>query len=136
VETRYDRGARIKELREAKKLTQNELGERCGVGKATVSKWEHQEQPNIELEVFFKLADALDIDPRELATGHIDERPKVRLSPASMAAARGLERLHPDLKLNLEMLIQTLVTSASETYHSWSTKERAKAKHRDTVHDG
>jgi transcriptional regulator with XRE-family HTH domain len=136
VETPYDRGARIKELREAKKLTQAKLGEKVGVGKATVSKWEKLGDPNIELLVFFKLADALDIEPRELATGRADERPKMKLSPASQAAAKGLERLHPDLKLNLEMLIQTLVTSASENYHAWSTKERTRAKHRDTVHDG
>lgn len=69
--TKETRSARIRRLREAKDLSLLDVGKELGVEKATVSKWENHKNgaPDIELDVFFALADLLGIEPRELATG-------------------------------------------------------------------
>ena len=53
-------GDRIRQLRLAKKLTLEELGDRVGVGKSTVRKWETGAIANMRRDKIAKLADALD----------------------------------------------------------------------------
>ena len=65
---RYVTGATIKQLREQRKLTQAELGERIGVTDKTVSKWETAKGfPDISL--LQPLAAALGISVMELLSG-------------------------------------------------------------------
>lgn len=54
-------GKKIKELRLSKGMTLEELGNRVGVGKSTVRKWETGEIANMRRDKIQKLADALDI---------------------------------------------------------------------------
>ena len=64
----YVTGAAIRQLREARKLTQAELGERIGVSSKTVSKWETARGlPDISL--LQPLAQALGISVMELMNG-------------------------------------------------------------------
>ena len=64
----YVTGATIKELREAKKITQAELAERIGVSDKTVSKWETAKGlPDISL--LQPLAKALGVSVIELMSG-------------------------------------------------------------------
>jgi transcriptional regulator with XRE-family HTH domain len=130
METRETRGQRIKRLREAKKLTQPELGKKLGVTKAAVSKWEAAASPNIDLDVFFKLADEFGIDPRELATGIASMRqealPRHRLELMQMYG-----RLPPEIRADIRSLVTTLSAAHSERYATWSRAEGERAAKRD-----
>lgn len=65
-------GSRIKTLRRARKLTQQQLADGIGVVKQTISAWENDNAKNMTLRNLFALADALDCDPRFLALGFTD----------------------------------------------------------------
>lgn len=62
-------GDRIKLLREAQGLTQQQLGELCGVSKSAVSQWEDGTTTDIKLIPFLKLCAALKTDPQYLVYG-------------------------------------------------------------------
>ena len=62
-------GDRIKLLREAKGLTQSELGKLCGVSKSAVSQWEDGSTANIKLSYFMRLIEVLGTDPKYLIWG-------------------------------------------------------------------
>ena len=53
-------GDRIRQLRLSKNMTLEELGDRVGVGKSTVRKWETGAIANMRRDKIAKLADALD----------------------------------------------------------------------------
>ena len=67
-------GRRIQTEREHRGWTQSELGKRCGgasgkgLTKGAVSQWENGTIKNIRLDTFFRLADALGLEARYLAT--------------------------------------------------------------------
>ena len=64
----YVTGTTIKQLREAKRLTQTELGEKIGVSSKTVSKWETAKGlPDISL--LQPLSQALGVSVIELMNG-------------------------------------------------------------------
>lgn len=52
-------GTRIRVLRNAKFLTQEELGDLVGVTKGAVSQWEGDKTENIKLQTFLRLLDVL-----------------------------------------------------------------------------
>lgn len=56
-------GERIKILREKKGYTLEELGQRIGVGKSTVRKWENGMIKNMRRDKIAKLAEVLDCSP-------------------------------------------------------------------------
>ena len=55
----------LAEWREARGLSQERLGERLGVSKMTVSRWERN-VASVNINVMSALAEALDIEPRDL----------------------------------------------------------------------
>ncbi len=57
---------KLSQLREARGWTQAELAERAGVTRATVSRIEGRKVVSLDLEVFEKLAKALDVHPAVL----------------------------------------------------------------------
>ena len=57
---------RLRELRDARGWTQAELAERAEVTRATVSRIEGGKVRSLDLEVFEKLAEALDVHPAVL----------------------------------------------------------------------
>lgn len=59
-------GQKIKELREAKGMTLEELGNKVGVGKSTVRKWEKEIIANMRRDKISKIADALNCSPAYL----------------------------------------------------------------------
>lgn len=59
-------GQKIKTLREQRGMTLEELGEKVGVGKSTVRKWETGMIANMRRDKIAKIAAALDTDPAYL----------------------------------------------------------------------
>lgn len=59
-------GSRIKAAREAKKMTQEELGAACGTTKQSIFKYETGVVTNIPLDKLEKIANVLDISPATL----------------------------------------------------------------------
>lgn len=132
METKHKttRAQRIKALRVAKGLTLEALGDKVGAGKAAVSKWEKDAHINIELDTFFKLADVLEIDPRELLTGEAAAH-KPDLPPHRLALIQAYGRLPSDVRMPIRAMIQTLDLAATERYASWSKDRQVEADSRD-----
>jgi transcriptional regulator with XRE-family HTH domain len=61
-----DTGYRIRERRRALDMTQEELGKKIGVSKATINKYETGVTPNLRRPTIEKLADALCTSPEYL----------------------------------------------------------------------
>lgn len=62
-------GSRIKQLREARGMTQPQLGKLVGVTKGAVSQWEHGLIANIRLKTVLKLCDTFGTDLQYLVHG-------------------------------------------------------------------
>lgn len=81
-------GERIKQLREQQGLTLEELGNKVGVGKSTVRKWENGMIENMRRDKIAKLAKALDVTPVYLMGWGDTENGSTRLpSNISLPAA-------------------------------------------------
>lgn len=59
-------GQKIKAIREEKGMTLEQLGDKVGVGKSTVRKWEEGMIKNMRRDKIKKISDALDISPAYL----------------------------------------------------------------------
>lgn len=76
-------GQRIHDLRIARKMTLEQVGDICGVGKSTVYKWETGDIENMRRDKIALLAKALGVDPvflmgwadepRSVQRGEVDE---------------------------------------------------------------
>ena len=62
-------GDRIKTLRQARGMTQEQLAAYCGVTKSAVSQWENGSTANIKLQPLMRLVDALRTDHAYLIYG-------------------------------------------------------------------
>ena len=62
-------GDRIRQLRNARGYTQEELGRLVGVTKSAVSQWEDGSTKNLKLETFLRVCDALKTDAPFLIWG-------------------------------------------------------------------
>ncbi|MFI6883771.1 helix-turn-helix transcriptional regulator [Streptosporangium canum] len=65
AELRRQLGARLREIRERQRLTQEQLGERAGVDRKTINRIENGLY-SPRLDNLFHIADALDVPPQEL----------------------------------------------------------------------
>ena len=65
-------GAKLRELRRRRMLSLRELGERSRVAFDNINKLENEER-RAQPRTLRKLADALDVEPRELMKGDDDE---------------------------------------------------------------
>ncbi|AVN60088.1 transcriptional regulator [Mesoplasma entomophilum] len=61
--------ANLKKIRQAKKLSQEQLGFRCGISKNYISDFERGKR-NITIKVFQKIVEGLEIQPEELLKTH------------------------------------------------------------------
>ena len=102
-----DIGTKIKELREANDMTLEELGNKVGVGKSTVRKWETGLIANMRRDKIAKLADALHCSPGYLM-GWED-------SPATAPAAdplhKKIDRLDDVDKIRTEAYVDGLLSA-------------------------
>lgn len=106
MESKKERlGDHIRRLRG--KRSQTEIAHAVGVTKAAVSKWESGGTHDIQLETFFKLADELGVDPRELATGEKTPR-ESDIAPRHLDLLRLYIGLAPDARAAIRALIEAL----------------------------
>lgn len=56
----------IKAKREAKKISQEELAEKAGISRTTLSKLEHDEEPIVNTTTLSKIAEALECPVNDL----------------------------------------------------------------------
>lgn len=63
-------GKRIKEARDAAKLSKSELARLVGVSPSAVTQWESDETKSLEGANLLKAARAMNVDPEWLGTGH------------------------------------------------------------------
>jgi transcriptional regulator with XRE-family HTH domain len=96
---------RIKEAREAARLTQAQLAEGCGISDRTVSAWENGIAEGIRGDTLFCIADKMRVDPRWLITG---EGVAPGVETALSEIVRGLEDLPVDQQEAVRALIRSL----------------------------
>ena len=70
-------GNYLKELRKSKGLTQEELSEKLGVSRRSVSRWETGSNLP-DLDILIELSDFYDVDLRDMLTGNTEEEPMDR----------------------------------------------------------
>ena len=68
-------GQRIHDKREEARMTMEELGERLGVSKQTICKWEQGKVKNIDRDYIGKMASMFHCDPNWLM--HMEDTPNV-----------------------------------------------------------
>lgn len=85
-------GSRIKSAREAKKLTQEELGLACGTTKQTIFKYETGVITNIPLDRLERIATALNVTPASLM-GWESQAPSVPEIPGAVSYTPALRRI-------------------------------------------
>lgn len=80
-------GSMIKERRRELGLTLEQVGDRCGVGKSTVRKWESGMIRNVRRDKIALLASVLQIDPVDLIDCEMvgDTQPSIVLTPDELA---------------------------------------------------
>lgn len=86
-----DMGQKIKLLREQKGMTLEELGNKVGVGKSTVRKWETGLIANMRRDKISKIAKALEVEPSYLMGWEDKDAPAISnkenpSAPQSLAA--------------------------------------------------
>ena len=67
-------GQYLKDLRKSKNLTQEELSEKLGVSRRSVSRWETGNNLP-DLDLLIELADFYDVDLRDMLTGNTEDAP-------------------------------------------------------------
>lgn len=68
-------GVKIKTARQAKGMTQEELGDILGVQKSAIAKYENGRVVNIKRSTLKKISDVLDIPPFELVFDEVKKKP-------------------------------------------------------------
>ena len=89
-------GTRIKNLRLENNMTLEEIGNKVGVGKSTVRKWENGMIANMRRDKIAKLADALDVSPAYLMGWNESSAP---------AATIKLYNVHCDTEEESELIL-------------------------------
>ena len=104
------RGQKIKAAREARGMTQEELGASCGTTKQTIFKYENDIVTNIPMDRIEQIAFALDISP-SFIMGWDEPRvvptpaPAQELSPVEASLVSDFRQLSPEGK---EYILQTM----------------------------
>lgn len=106
-----DVGLVIKKARLAKGLTQEELGEKVGVKKSAVAKWENGRVSEIKRSNLKMLAEALDIKPTDLLWEE-----EIKKDPAAAGAKAA------------ELLLDQDIMEIVELYKSFDDEKRKQVK--------
>lgn len=132
METRRDRLIRLRGNRSHEEIAAW-LSDRLDrtIGKGTVWKWEQVDEPNIDLEVFFALAELYEIDPRQLATG--EPRGKHDAPPNLLSLVDDYTSIDVDVRAPMRALIAKLAEHANNRAPPRKARDKNKTKQRPTV---
>lgn len=109
-----DIGERIKQLRLEHKMTLEQLGDKVGVGKSTVRKWENGMIENMRRDKIDKLANALNCSPGFLMGWDKDMNQqaqlivKIRNDPELLIALEKYMQLPREKKMHVIKIIDVL----------------------------
>ena len=104
-------GDKIRVLREQAGYTLEQLGDRVGVGKSTVRKWETGAIENMGRDKIAKLAEVFDVSPTWLITETIPTgKPKIGLQHFAGVKKEPI----PEDKLDLELLKRLMMLTPEE----------------------
>lgn len=108
MEYKMEVGKRIRALRTAKGLTQEELGKLLGVKKAAVQKYENGSVENLKRATVLKLAEIFDVSPSYLmGFDEIETAKSEKLEGIYLNLARTAQDLALDPE-DLELIMQTV----------------------------
>ncbi|WP_224983973.1 helix-turn-helix domain-containing protein [Geomonas agri] len=102
-------GTRIRNVREAKKLTQLYVASVVGVTTDTISRWENNRYPSIKRDNAQKLADALEVALDEILRQELPEPAEASPQPANPPAKRAIVAVAVVIALLLGLLLFFLV---------------------------
>ena len=108
-------GDRIKEARENKKLSRNELAERAGVTISAISNYENNISSPKE-PILLKLMDILAIDANFLFQDMVEKKPTVFLTPSESTLLKKYRKLDDLSKELVEIVIDKELERSGEKY--------------------
>jgi transcriptional regulator with XRE-family HTH domain len=117
---------RLKYARARAKISQESLAHKCGITKASVSKFELGLTQSPAMETLFALADILQVDPRWLATGK-NHNPSTDSPVLRIDANKALSQLPAELREPIINMIESAAHAAEQRYWAW-VKEREDTK--------
>lgn len=85
-------GSRIKECREKRRITQEELGGACNTTKQTIFKYENGVVTNIPLDRLERIAEVLDVSPAYLMGWETNDGSTEKLPPNIMPMPKAVKR--------------------------------------------
>ena len=101
-------GNRVRELREAKNLTQEELAKKLGVTRSTLAKWETGWQ-DFKTEHVIKIANSLDVDCNLLLRGIPSEKTNINETTGlSGSAIENIERNHSKNDVDSKVISESI----------------------------
>ena len=108
-------GDRIKQLRMQKNMTLEELGQKVGVGKSTVRKWETGAIANMRRDKIAKLAEALDTTVEDIIglSSPDDDGKREETIPQVTMIGRAMEKSSPEKR---EQMLQLLKIAFPEEF--------------------
>ena len=108
MRNRMEVGKRIKSLRTARGLTQEELGKLLGVKKAAVQKYENGSVENLKRATVLKLAEIFDVSPSHLlGFDEIETAKSEKIDGVYLNLARTAQDLELDPE-DVELIMQTV----------------------------
>ena len=127
--------ARLKYARQRAKLSQEELARKLDISKASISKIEMGLTKEVMMTTLFRIADALMIDPRWLATGSSPIAESSVGLPGDSALIDAYGQLPKELKEPIKDLIEKAATASRQRYWQW-IEERDNRPKIDTTTTG
>lgn len=108
-----DIGQKIKALRKERGLALEELGQKVGVGKSTVRKWETGAIANMRRDKISRLADALGVSPAYLIGCDIPAAASFERSPLEQALVERYRKADPATKIAVNKILDLPGESAA-----------------------
>lgn len=118
-ETRKNLGERVRTIRKAKSLTQEELGEKAELSYKFIGEIERA-LVNPSLSTLTSIAKALDIDISQLFTEDWQLSPEYQLPPKDI-------QLIKDVLPSINQILKTF-SDLNKTFNDWGTKELERIK--------
>jgi transcriptional regulator with XRE-family HTH domain len=119
METLQTFAERLRFARLRAKMSQEELARRADVSKASISKAESSVSQEFLMTTLFRVADALMIDPRWLATGQSPVPDSAVGLPGEIGLNEAFSKLPQDIREPLQQIIDATARAGEQRYWRW-----------------